>query len=59
MDLAKHRYIENRNMMKDLSELKGKMKWAFANNQNRRAENILQVIDAVEAQRITDPFDRR
>lgn len=59
VDLAKHRYIENRNMMKDLSELKGKMKWAFANNQNRRAENILQVIDAVEAQRITDPFDRR
>ena len=59
VDLAKHRYIENRNMMKDLAELKGKMKWAFANSQNRRAEQILQVIEAVEMQKITDPLDKR
>ena len=59
VDLSKHRYVENRNMLKDLAELKGKMKWAFANSQNRRAEQILQVIEAVEMQKITDPLDKR
>ena len=59
VDLHKNRYIANKNMKKDLAELKGKMKWAFANSQNRRAEQILQVIEAVEMQEMTDPLDRR
>ena len=59
VDLHKHRYIENRNLKKDRAELKGKMKWAYNNSQNERAGSILEVLEALDRQEITDPFDRR
>jgi len=59
VDLHKHRYIASRNLKKDAAELIGKMKWAFANSQNERAGAILEVLEALKRQEITDPFDRR
>jgi len=59
VDLHKNRYIANRNLLKDAAELKGKMKWAYANNQNVRAGRIEEVLNEVLRQEITDPFDRR
>jgi hypothetical protein len=35
------------------------MKWAFANSQNERAGAILEVLEALKRQEITDPFDKR
>ncbi len=59
VDLHKNRYIANRNLLKDAAELKGKMKWAYANTQNERAGRIEEVLNEVLRQEITDPFDRR
>ena len=59
VDLHKNRYIANRNLLKDAAELKGKMKWAYANTQNERARRIEEVLNEVLRQEITDPMDRR
>ena len=59
VDLHKNRYIANRNLLKDAAELKGKMKWAYANTQNERAARIEEVLNEVLRQEITDPFDKR
>jgi hypothetical protein len=59
VDLAKHRYIENRNIIKDMAELKGKIKWSAWRGQNEKVKDLLAVLDAVERQKLTDPFDRR
>jgi len=45
--------------LKDAAELKGKMKWAYANTQNVRAGRIEEVLNEVLRQEVTDPFDRR
>ena len=59
VDLHKNRYIANRNLLKDAAELKGKMKWAYANTQNVRAGRIEEVLNEVLRQEITDPMDKR
>ena len=59
IDISKHRYIENRNVQKDAAELMGKMKWSVKNTQNRKAQQVLEVLEALKNQTDTDPFDRR
>jgi hypothetical protein len=59
IDISKHRYIENRNILKDAAELMGKMKWSVKNTQNRYAKQVLEVLEALKNQKDTDPFDRR
>jgi hypothetical protein len=59
IDISKHRYIENRNVLKDAAELMGKMKWSVKNTQNRKAQQVLEVLEALKNQKDTDPFDRR
>jgi hypothetical protein len=49
----------NKNLKKDLAELKGKLKWALKKGQNRKAEELIDLIEAVEHQETTDPFNRR
>jgi hypothetical protein len=59
IDISKHRYIENRNIHKDAAELMGKMRWSVKNTQNRKAQQVLEVLEALKNQKDTDPFDRR
>ncbi len=59
IDISKHRYVENRNVKKDAAELMGKLKWSVKNTQNRKAQQVLEVLEALKNQIDTDPFDRR
>ena len=59
IDISKHRYVENRNIKKDAAELMGKLKWSVKNTQNRKAQQVLEVLEALKNQIDTDPFDRR
>ena len=49
----------NKNLKKDLAELKGKLKWALKKGQHRKAEELLDLIEAVEHGETVDPFERR
>jgi len=59
VDLRQQRYFMNKNLKRDLAELAGKLKYASANQRTRLAERIIEVIDLVQQQEVTDPFDRR
>ena len=59
VNLDRDRYFMNKNLRKDLAELKGKLKWALKKGQNRKAEELMDLIEAVEHQETTDPFERR
>jgi len=59
VNLDRDRYFMNKNLRKDLAELKGKLKWALRKGQNRKAEELMDLIEAVEHQETTDPFERR
>ena len=59
VDLRQQRYFMNKNLKRDLAELVGKLKYASANQRTRLAERLIEVIDLVQQQEITDPFDRR
>ena len=59
VDLRQQRYFMNKNLKRDLAELAGKLKYASANQRTRLAERLIEVIDLVQQQEITDPFDRR
>jgi hypothetical protein len=59
VNLDRDRYFMNKNLKKDLAELKGKLKWALKKGQNRKAEELIDLIEAVEHQETTDPFNRR
>ena len=59
VDLRQQRYFMNKNLKRDLAELVGKLKYASANQRTRLADRLIEVIDLVQQQEITDPFDRR
>ena len=59
VDLRQQRYFMNKNLKRDLAELVGKLKYARANQRTRLAERLIEVIDMVQQQELTDPFDRR
>ena len=58
INLDKQRYFMNKNLRRDLTDLKGKLKWAQARGENRRAEQLLLLIEAVERQEEFDPMLR-
>ena len=58
INLEKQRYFMNKNLRRDLADLKGKLKWAQARGENRRAEQLLLLIEAVERQEEFDPMLR-
>ncbi len=59
INLDRERYFMNKNLKKDLAELKGKLKWALKKGQHRKAEELLDLIEAVEHGETVDPFERR
>jgi len=59
INLKRNRYFMNKNVKKDLAELKGKLKWALRKGRNRTAEEILALIESVQRQETTDPYERR
>jgi len=59
VNLRQQQYFKKKNLMKDMSELKGKIKWHAANKRTRRMEALLEVLEEVERQEVTDPFNRR
>ena len=59
VNLNRDRYFMNKNLKKDLAELKGKLKWALRKGQNRKAQQLLDLIEAVDRGETTDPFERR
>jgi hypothetical protein len=58
INLEKQRYFMNKNLRRDLAELKGKLKWAQARGENRRAEQLILLIEAIERQEEFDPMLR-
>jgi len=54
INLEKQVYFENKNLMRDLSALKSKLKWAAARGENRRVRQLLRAIDAIERQGHTE-----
>jgi hypothetical protein len=58
INLEKQRYFMNKNLRRDLADLKGKLKWAQARGENRRAEQLILLIEAIERQEEFDPMLR-
>ena len=55
INLNQQRYFANKNLQSDLRSLKGKLKWALGKGENRRAEQIMRLIDEIERQELIDP----
>ena len=50
IDLEKQAYFKSKNFSRDMAELKGKLKWALAKGENRRAAQLIRAIEAYERQ---------
>jgi len=59
VDLGKHRYMMNKNLKKDIAALKGAIKWAAINGQNERVKVLYELLEQVQRQEITDPYNQR
>ena len=56
INLNKQRFFLNKNLENDLRSLESKLKRALQNQENRRARQLMRLIDEVQRQEITDPF---
>ena len=56
INLAQNQYWKQQNFVKDIQALKSKMKWALAKGQNRRAQELVDLIDEVIAGDVRDPL---
>ena len=59
VNLRKQRYFMNKNFKRDATDLKGQLKWAKANQRTRTADRLIEVLEELDRQEITDPLDRR
>jgi hypothetical protein len=55
INLEKQRYFANKNLTNDLRQLKGKLKWALGKGENRRASQLMELIDEIQRQELIDP----
>ena len=55
VNLRKQRYFHNKTIERDLSKLKGKLKWHAAHKRTRRMEAMIEVIEEYERQKLSDP----
>ena len=58
IDLRQQRYYMKKNTEKDLSMLKGKLKWARRKKEFTKANDILDFIEEIQRQNISDPYTR-
>jgi hypothetical protein len=56
IDLSKNQYWKQKNFVKDIQALKSKYKWAVAKGQNRRAQELIDLIDEVLSGDTRDPM---
>ena len=59
VNLDRNKYFDNKNLLRDVAELKGRLKWAVRKGENRKAEEMNDLLEAVMAGETTDPFERR
>ena len=58
VDMRQQKYYMNKNAEKDLSQLKNKLKWAIIKQENRKAEQLLDFINEVQRQNLTDRYNK-
>ena len=58
IDLRQQRYYMKKNTEKDLSMLKGKLKWARRKKEFTKANDILDFIEEVQRQKTSDPYNK-
>ena len=58
IDLRQQRYYMKKNTEKDLSMLKGKLKWARRKKEFTKANDILDFIEEIQRQKISDPYNK-
>ena len=56
VNLNTQRYFSNKNLENDLRSLHQKLERALRNQENRRARQLMRLIDEVQRQEVTDPF---
>ena len=56
INLAQNQFWRQKNFVKDIQSLKSKMKWALAKGQNRRAQELVDLIDEVLEGDTRDPL---
>ena len=59
VNLGKSRYFANKNLMKDIAELKGNRKWAAIKGESRKMQAVDDLLDAIQKGETVDPFKRR
>ena len=56
LDLSKNKFWRQKNFVKDIQALKSKAKWALNKGQNRRAQELIDLIDEVISGDVRDPL---
>ena len=59
VNLNRTRYFLNKNLKKDIAELKGSVKYRALKGENRKLENLYDLLDAVEKGETVDPYEKR
>ena len=58
VNLKRIKYFENKNLLRDVAELKGRIKWAVRKGENRKLVELYDLLEAVQLGKTTDPFER-
>ena len=59
VNLNRTRYFLNKNLKKDIAELKGSVKYRALKGENRKLEHLYDLLDAVEKGETVDPYEKR
>ena len=59
VNLDRIEYFDNKNLMRDVAELKGRIKWAARKGENRKLADYYELLEAIEQGKTHDPFKRR
>lgn len=59
VNLARIEYFENKNLQRDVAKLKGKIKWAVRKGENRKLQQLYDLLEAVQNGETDDPFNIR
>ncbi len=57
INLKQQRYFMNKNLKKDIAALKGKLKYAAAKGENRKAQQIHDILEEIIRQNTTDKYN--
>jgi hypothetical protein len=57
INLKQQRYFMNKNLKRDIGALKGKLKYAAARGENRKAQELYEILEEIIRQNTTDKFN--